>query len=143
MAIRTDLTADDFILAGEARNLTLEVFAAGYTAASATPVMRDMTGKTLRCEIRKCVNRAEPHRTRGELVAAVGMTDDGITITGTFNTSRGSNTQRVVVHLGLAAWEAVTRAGLCTWGLAEVDGAAPVTLALGTLELFLSPVEPE
>lgn len=124
---------DDFVI-------ELEVFDSdGLTQAeldaqiaAETVVMKDVAGYALRFAVKKKDATADP--------ALIDKTTvSGITITGTFNVARGTNTQRVrVAFADTDSDPAVTalKAGTFRYACKRTDAGSEKTLAFGDFEFL-------
>jgi hypothetical protein len=143
MAYERSVTRDDKLFAGVARTIEFEVFATLAVVdggTSAATLMRDASGLAFKWAMAKTVRSASPDISLGAMVvektsAALG----GITVTGTFNASRGTNTQRVVVTLEKADTEALA-GGAYAHALEITTAGLEDVLTHGTVQLLVSAV---
>jgi hypothetical protein len=132
MSYESNIAASDLLFAGEDKTLSYEVFAAeGET-------MEDVSSFTLQWELRPITVGKAPYRSQGETVVTK-TTGDGITITGTYNADRATNTQRVIVMIADTDTEALA-GGRYVCALKRMDAGLEAVLSHGTVELLVAPV---
>lgn len=133
MSIRDDITGDSRLLfIGDDKNLEFEVFtqSGSQTGAEAVTagVMEDVSGFTLRFELRKSASASDPS------IVTKTTSGGGITISGSFNAARASNTQRVIVAIEDSDTYDLPARGY-QYTLKRMDAGFENTLAFGALDL--------
>jgi len=121
MAIRQDINKADGFFIDEDKTLAFEILGAD----GATPV--DMTGWTLAWTVRRYVTDADP-------AIAKASGGSGVTITGTYNVDRATNTQRVIVAIADTDTAALA-AGIYKHALKRTDEGSETILSFGDLVL--------
>lgn len=125
MAMKQDITAADLWFAGEDKQLEFEIL----QSDGVTP--QDVTGWALEWTVRKYPWNADPPSVQKTTAATPG----GIAITGTYNSVRGSNTQRVVVTVADTDTETLSPLTYAH-ALKRVDAGSETVLAYGDFELL-------
>lgn len=127
MSYESNIPASAHLFAGEDKVLSYEVFAAdGVT-------MENVAAFSLRWELRRCTPAAT------SVITKTTGNGDGITITGTYNSNRATNTQRVLVALTDTDTESLT-AGRYNCALKRMDAGLEAVLSHGTVELLVAAV---
>jgi hypothetical protein len=134
MSYESNIATSGNFFAGTDVSLSYEVFAAdGVT-------MEDVSGFSLQWELRPIVVGKNPHRAQGaSLIMKTTAGGAGITISGTYNAARETNTQRVIVALSDTDTEAL-EGGRYVCALKRMDSGLETVLSHGTVELLVSSV---
>jgi hypothetical protein len=95
-----------------------------YTS-SAKAAIRDVTGYTTNLMVKRHIDDADADA----LLTASG------TVSGTFNSAPGTNTQKISCTLSSSNTDTEIAPGLAHWELKRMDAGAEDVLAYGTIEL--------
>ena len=128
-----NIAASNEFFVGEDKTIKFEIFSTDGSA------MENVSGWTMTWILKKVHVSRRHHYASG--TASVTLTTGGgeITITGTFNSSRSSNTQRVVVAVADTA-TASLEPGTYTHALKRMDAGEETVLSFGTVELLVAAV---
>lgn len=118
MSYESNIEASDNFFAGEDKTLSYEVFAAGSTT-----LMENVSGFSLQWTM-----------VQGATTLTKTTATGGITITGTYNSDRATNTQRVLVALTDTDTEGLS-GGRYVCALKRLDAGAEAILSHGTVIL--------
>ena len=127
MSYESNIPASSHLFTGEDKILSYEIFAADGVA------MENVATFSLRWELR----RWGPSGT--SVITKTTGNGGGITITGTYNSNRSSNTQRVLVAIADTDTEDLPQARY-TCALKRMDAGLEAVLSHGTVELLVAAV---
>jgi hypothetical protein len=100
--------------------------------------MEDVTSFLLQWDLRKVQSGVDPFRAQGAVVVTKDRSS-GITVTGTFNSARVTNTQRVLVQITDVDTQALP-GGRYVCALKRMDEGYEAVLSHGTVELLVAAV---
>jgi len=134
MSYESNISTTAHFFAGEDKILSYEVFAAdGTTMENVSTFKMDWTLR------RK--SSASPFRGQGAVVVTKSTegTGPGITVTGVYNATRGTNTQRVLVSIADTDTESLT-GDRYVCSLKRMDDGLEAVLSHGVVELLVAAV---
>jgi len=132
MSYESKIEASDNFFAGEDRTLSYEILADDGTS------MEDVSTFTLEWTLRKDVAAKHPYRVQGSVVLTK-TSALGISVTGTYDSVRATNTQRVIVTIADTDTEAFA-GGRYVAALKRMDAGLESVLSHGVVEVLVSPV---
>lgn len=125
MSYESNIQASDHFFCGEDKTLSYEVFAAGSTT-----IMENVSGFKIHWELRKTVRDSAIYLSKTST-----STGGGIIVTGTYNSARAVNTQRVVIAIADVDTENIPP-GSYYCALKRMDTGLEAVLSHGTAELL-------
>jgi len=131
MSYESNIAATAHFFAGEDKILSYEVFSAdGVT-------MEDVTSFQMEWSLRKTIPGKDPFRVQGEIIFTKSTTD--VTVIGAYNSSRGTNTQRVLVPIYDIDTENMT-GGRYVCSLKRMNAGLEAVLSHGIVEVLIATV---
>lgn len=134
MSYESSISTTAHFFAGEDKILSYEVFTAGSTTT-----MENVATFSLQWDLRKTQEGADPYRAQGAVVLTKATGGSGITITGTHNAVRATNTQRVLVTIADVDTESLP-GGRYVCALKRMDSGLESVLSHGIVELLVAAV---
>jgi len=132
MSYESNIPVTSHFFAGEDKILSYEVFSEdGVT-------MEDVTAFQMEWSLRNIVAGKDPFRFQGSIIFTKSTTDV-ITVTGAYNSSRGTNTQRVLVPIYDIDTENMT-GGRYVCSLKRMDAGLEAVLSHGIVEVLIATV---
>jgi hypothetical protein len=128
MSYQSDIAVTDMLFAGEDKTLSYEMFAAGYGPDDALPIMENVTGWSMQWTMKL-----------GSTTLTKTTALGGITIAGTYDAARATNTQRVIVQLTDTDTEGLT-GGRYTCSLKRLDAGLEAVLSHGVVHLQVASI---
>jgi hypothetical protein len=132
MSYESNIPVTSHFFAGEDKILSYEVFSDdGVT-------MEDVTSFQMEWSLRKTIPGKDPFRFQGEVVITKS-TVDVITVTGAYNATQNTNTQRVLVPIYDIDTENMT-GGRYVCSLKRMDAGLEAVLSHGIVEVLIATV---
>jgi len=135
MSYESNITVAQHFFAGEDKALSYEVFASGSTTT-----MQNVSGFIMDWTLRRVISGTDPFRAQGAIVVSkTTVAAGGIAITGTYNSVRATNTQRVVVTIADTDTESLS-GGRYVCSLKRMDAGLEAVLSHGIVEVLVATV---
>jgi hypothetical protein len=129
MSYESTIEETDHFFTGEDKTLSFEIFSSDGVS------MEDVSGWALEWVLRKTVTGKAPYKAQGAAVVTK-TTASGITITGTWDSVRATNTQRVEVSIADTDTESLA-GGRYVQSLKRTDADNEAVLSHGTVEVLV------